>query len=269
MRCSSIKLVVLDVDGTLTNSSSHLTEANKEAILQCQEDGVGIVLATGKAQHSLRRIFDELRLEYPQIILSGSLVVDKNLKTIYKLPLQKDIYLSIIDDIYNADYSTTVANEGGIFYYNKYVEPLKYFTNSGEIIRQADDLRADFIANDVLQITLPIPDSDPFDEFIRRKYSGVSRVVRGGPYFLNVNNKSISKSNALQSILKFYGISREEVVAIGDGENDIELLSFAGIGIAMGNANEKVKSIADDVTLDNDHDGVAAVLNKYILNRPE
>ncbi|MCL5986441.1 MAG: Cof-type HAD-IIB family hydrolase [Actinobacteria bacterium] len=269
MKHNFIRLVVLDVDGTLTNSSSQLTEANKEVILRCQEMGIGIVLATGKAQHPLKKIFSELRFEYPQIILSGSLVVDKNMKTIYKLPLEKEIYLSVINDIYSSDYPTTVTTEKGIFLYNKYVEALKYFTGSGEIIEQRDDLRSDEIASDILQMTLPIPEADPFDKYLRNKYSSVARVVRGGPYFLNLNNKNISKLNALQSIMRLHGINREEIIAIGDGENDIELLSFAGIGIAMGNANERVKSIADDVTLDNDHDGVAAALDKYILNRHE
>ena len=98
-------------------------------------------------------------------------------------------------------------------------------------------------------------------EEILKKYEITSSV----PEYLEIVKKGIKKSEAIKVVLEKYHIQQDEVMAIGDGENDVEMLEFAGLGIAMENAKEEVKRFANDVTTSNNHDGVANAIEKYIL----
>ena len=101
---------------------------------------------------------------------------------------------------------------------------------------------------------------------MQEKFNGILNVFLSEPYFMEVTPLGIEKASALQTLLDYLGLTRDDLMAIGDGLNDIPMLKFAGLSIAMENAYEETKQYADDVTLSNDEDGVAAAVEKYILS---
>ena len=99
-------------------------------------------------------------------------------------------------------------------------------------------------------------------EEIKEKYA----LVKSLPMTLEIMNKECNKGFGLERLIKELGVNREEVISIGDEQNDFEMIKFAGLGVAMGNASEKIKEIADYITKTNEEDGVAHVIEKFVLN---
>ena len=105
---------------------------------------------------------------------------------------------------------------------------------------------------------------EALEPMMARKYQHEAQVFRSEPYFLEITPKNVDKAYSLRHLLEILEISREEMVCCGDGFNDVSMIQFAGLGVAMANAQEKVKDVADYITVnDNDHDGVAEVIEKF------
>ena len=115
-------------------------------------------------------------------------------------------------------------------------------------------------------MTFTVDTGHLFNKIIVKELGKEVEIIRGGEYFLACHNKYTSKLSALKKILRILDIDKMDVIAIGDSESDIDIINFTGLGIAMGNASEAVKKNADFVVSDNDNDGVAEAINKFVLN---
>ena len=228
------KLVVLDLDGTLTNSKKEITARNRETLIRIQEQGVRLVLASGRPTYGIVPLANELRMLYECartnhlsiLTYDGAEIVTENSQDPY---VQKEAFL------------------------NKMA------------VRETNDFLTD--------ITLPVAkclivgDADqliPVESELCIRLQGKINVFRSEPYFLELVPQGIDKALSLTVLLEATGVSREEVIAIGDGYNDLSMIKFAGMGIAMGNAQEPVKKAANEITLSNDEDGVAVAIEKHI-----
>lgn len=222
------KLIVLDLDGTLTNSKKIITPRNREILIRVQEQGVRLVLASGRPTYGIVPLANELRMnEFGGFILSydGAEIVTENSQDPY---VQKEAFL------------------------NKMA------------VRETNDFLTD--------ITLPVAkclivgDADkliPLEAELCLRLQGRINVFRSEPYFLELVPQGIDKALSLAVLLKEIGVERKEMIAIGDGYNDLSMIKFAGLGIAMGNAQEPVKKAADYITLSNEEDGVAEALEHF------
>lgn len=269
------KLLVLDLDGTLTNAKKEITPRNREALIRVQQQGVKLILASGRPTFGIAPLADELRMkEFGGFILSynGGEIIDWSTGEI--------VYANVLpDEVIPRLYECATRNQLPILTYDRQYIITEYpddvyvrkeaFLNKMQIYPSKDFLK---------DIRLPLPKClivgephrlIPIEAELSVELQGQLSVYRSEPFFLELVPQGIDKAQSLSVLLNRLNMNREEIVAVGDGYNDLSMIQFAGLGVAMGNAQEPVKKAADYITLSNEEDGVAAVVNKFFTKAPE
>ncbi len=267
------RLLVLDIDGTLTNSKKEITPKTKEALIKIQEQGVYVAIASGRPTPGTRKIAEELELSrFGNYVLSfnggrvvncktGEVVLDKTISARMAGVLCQEAenhgvgILTYDEECALAgtavdDYMELEARINGIA-----LEQVGPFENS-----------VSFPVNKCLMTGEP-EKMAALEKELKEKYAGELNIFRSEPFFLELMPKGIDKAAVLKSFLPFLGITRNEVICCGDGYNDKTMIEFAGLGVAMANARKEVLEAADYITASNDEDGVAEVIEKYILKQ--
>lgn len=269
------KLICLDMDGTLLNSEKKISIRNKEAIKKANDKGVKIAIVTGRIFTSAKYYAHLLGIEAPVVSSNGAYIREKDRnKIIYASPISDKVCEKILDICKKYDFD---------FYFNTFdtiISP-KPFPKGYTYLEMSNDLPKDMKAN--LYVS-----SDLEDEVKKRNGNIVKAICIGNNIeslnkakneiialgdvevasSLNDNfeimNKGVSKGKAVEVLAKFYGLNRDEVICMGDGENDLSMIQYAGLGVGMGNAQQCVKKEADYITDTNDNDGVAKAIEKFI-----
>lgn len=261
------KMIVSDMDGTLLRSDCTLSEKNKVSIRRAVENGVKFVLATGRPIQGVRSYAEELGLSGVVITYNGAVVVD--------LPSEEILYEETMDK-HDAELSLRLGDEydttmciwsRGRLFVNKMNERAEdYMKISGVEPILATDYSA-ILKDGITKILwYDHPEMIGKMPFIMEEKGFLSTTFcLSRPYFLEFFSSRASKAAALSRVCEICGITPSDVIAIGDAPNDLSMLEFAGLGIAMENALEEVRSVVCEVTRSNDNDGVAAVIEKYIL----
>lgn len=267
------RLLVLDIDGTLTNSKKEITPKTREALIKVQEQGVYVAIASGRPTPGTKKVAEEIELSrFGNYVLSfnGGRVV--NCKT-GEIVLDKTISAQMAGVLCDE-----AKNHGvGILTYDRecalagtpvdeYME-LEARINGIEL-KQVGAFKhsVDFPVNKCLMTGKP-EKMEVLEKELKEKYAGSLTIFRSEPFFLELMPKGIDKASVLKNFLPFLGITREEVICCGDGYNDKTMIEFAGLGVAMANARKEVLEVADYITASNDEDGIAEVIEKYILKK--
>ncbi|EJX10581.1 haloacid dehalogenase-like hydrolase [gut metagenome] len=262
------RLLVLDLDGTLTNSKKEITPRNLKALIRLQQNGTRLVLASGRPTYGIAPLADQLEMrEYSGYILSynGGEIIDWSTGEMLYKNLLPDEVLPIL-------YKTAVQNNQAILTYdNEYI--LTENPEDKYVLKEAflNKMKIRPVENFLESIPRPIPKclivGEPAqlmqtEAELSLKLQRTISVYRSEPYFLELVPLGIDKARSLAVLLEKLKMTREEMVAMGDGYNDLSMIEFAGMGVAMANAQEPVKQAADYITLSNDEDGVAAAIEK-------
>lgn len=268
------KLLAIDIDGTLFNDRKEITQEVNEAIQVAKAKGVKVVICTGRPMGGVRPVIEELRLtdedEYV-ITYNGALVqnthtdeiVAENSLTTSDLRVLYDLSEQVQSPMHFFDSERVYTPNKDINKYTVYEShanqvPLHY--------RQIEEISKDTLIPKVMFIEEPerltniiaaIPKS------FREKYT----MVQSTPYFLEILHPSVNKGNAVKHLAEKLSIKQEEIICIGDGDNDFEMVKYAGCGVAMANAVESVKEVAEFLTLSNNENGVAYAIEKLILEK--
>jgi len=259
-----IRLIAIDLDGTLLNSKSSISIRNKEAIEKCLKRGIKVILSTGKTIFSVGKLIRELHLTDPQIAAGGAAIIDRELNLLLTLKVPQASYIGVVKMARVWGRGHAVQTTDGVLYYDREHPLFKYLTAADEPLKKVRDLTSSHIAENSLILTLTIDCNDSFNEYLKSNIGNDIKVRRGGPYFLNVLNKEAGKVFGIKKILEITGIKQSQVLAIGDSENDLGVIKFAGTGVAMENSPQAVKRAADYVVSKNDKDGVAEAIYKYL-----
>lgn len=265
------KILVLDIDGTLTNSEKAISPETKKGLMLIQERGHIIILASGRPSSGMMCYAKELELEkYGGYLLSfnGARII--NCRTgdiVYQQTLPRFILPKI--------YRFAKENECGLITYcgdyvvsgtgiDEYIE-LEARIN-GMPVREVDDFLhfIDFDVNKCL-MTAPPEKAEKLTAILQEKFEGILSIYRSEPFFIEIMPKNIDKASSLHRMLETVGLKKEDVICCGDGYNDVTMVAYAGIGVAMENAREEVKAVADYITKSNDEDGLVEVIDKFIL----
>lgn len=262
------KLIAVDVDGTLLNSAGILTEETKKAITACVERGVIFSISSGRPIQGVEYLNQMLGLDLPFITYNGAMVVmGKSKEILYEQKLSSQNAKNIIE--LGKKFDTTIM----VWMENKlYTNELNDRTNKYKEIAKVEPILIDdvdeLIKNGVTKILW-------YDEIekIEKYQSEVGKYLfdsvnyhTSRPMFLEFVDINASKAIAMKRLGDHFGIEQSEMIAIGDGYNDLSMIEYAGLGVAMGNSKEAIKEKADFTTLSNDEDGVAHVIHKFILN---
>ena len=271
---NTIELVVVDLDGTLMASDHKLSERNEAALKAAIAQGVQILLATGKTRQSALDIIERIGLDTPGIYLQGLAVYDGEGNVTYEKLLDPAIARRVItfaedrgfDVILYSGFKILVRqlNEGARELTELYGEPMPEAI--GPLQNVLDDMP-------VHKLIVTRKGEARKIKALRwqlgKQLDGAGRLVQAMiPDMLEVLPPQASKGAALKSLLKQLGVAAQNVLAIGDGENDLEMLELAGIGVAVGNASQQLKDIADHVVGTNDEHAVAQTLERFVLKQP-
>ncbi len=266
------KMIVLDLDDTLLNDEHTLSKRNKEALMAAQELGVKVVLASGRPTFGMVSIAKDLQLDqYGSYILSfnGSKII--NAKTNEEM-FNSSISSEMAHRLYDLSRREGVAI---LSYKDESIvieEPNEYAdieaTITGLPMQIVDQFKVTITEPVVKAMMLAHPDVlvDVEKTLIKEVGEEVS-VFRSKPFFLEFTALNVTKGTSLHQLTQKLGIKAEEVIAIGDSYNDITMIEFAGLGVAMGNAPDAIKDIANHVTDTNNNDGVAQVVEEFILSK--
>ena len=268
------KAVAMDLDDTLLTTDLQISAGTKRILMKCQKEGMHIILASGRPIYAIEKHARELELEkYGGYIVGFNgaavkdckaqrLIMQKNLpkeyiRTLYELSVKNGVFIHT----YVGDEIITPQN-------NPYTEIEGKLT--GMSIRETENFLKSVDREVVKVLMLENP------EYLKMVYEKLSTVLGNElsltiskPYFLEIMDKGIEKSAALLHICNKIGMKKEQLIAFGDSYNDLSMLTTAGLGIAMGNAQIDIKKQADYVTDGNDEDGIANALCRFVFKETQ
>lgn len=288
------KLITVDLDGTLLNKYGEVSEYTKNIIKKVTDQGILVVLASGRISESVLTIAKEIGANKYYISGNGSVLYDMQKKEIiYEKYLSKEKVLELIElceknsiyyNIYTESSVIAKSLNYNVAFYN--YENTKKSSDKKTEINIVDDVynyiktlntnkflkmticdENKIVFSSILRKVKDIPDIDVLEvsHMSKKKIKMGTKEVSVGYYYTEVSSKNVDKWYAIEEIMKKENIAKEEVISFGDNNNDILMIKNAGLGIAMGHSNEQEKKVAKFVTQTNDEDGVAKALENIIL----
>ncbi|HIY93728.1 Cof-type HAD-IIB family hydrolase [Companilactobacillus sp. HBUAS56275] len=265
------KLITIDMDDTLLTSAKEISEKNKVTIQKAMTNGTKVVLCSGRPHEAMYDYARSLGINGNDNYLitnGGAIIENMNGEIFYQKTLNNDFYREFVDFAKKYAFPYCVLDVQGNTYtsnfefIDKYTIDMAYENNRGLYIKEPEDLPVDF------EITKGVINGneqrlDEITDFINRQFSDYF-VVRTGVGYLEVFPKNVNKGEAVKYLAQQLEIELNDVLAIGDRDNDISMLEIAGKGVAMGNAQAGVKAVSDYVTTDNNHDGVGNAIEKFV-----
>jgi hypothetical protein len=274
-----IKLLALDIDGTLLTPRGELTPRNSATINRARELGVLVVLVTGRRFNSARELVQRLELDIPLVSHNGALT--KNIETLETLdfhPLDTGIARAIIGvgREFGADMICCDDPQGlgtmvieGVSPDNKSLH--RYMEKYRDSVVEVPDL-LEYVDHAPIQMMFS-GRCDPMEEFAENLKAAMGEQIQlfktryrsADLTILDALSDKASKGASLETVAQKHGIAREEVMAIGDNHNDLTMLRYASLGVVMANAEDELKEMGFEMTSSNEEDGVAEAIEKYIL----
>ena len=264
-----IALVVSDVDGTLTNHAGTVSPGNQREIRRVMSRGIHFSIATGRPTRDLQNVRDSLDLPIPVIVSNGTMVEDLATgEIIHSLQIEKAITLAVLDVLAHHDVDAVILDTPNGWIYqvrNASGEPPPWIISVGDTAHRIEEWNT-YLAEERTVLKILVEGAEPELQRIEQALGVVPGVQITASF---ANNREIfvtqaGKANAAKLLAARLGIEPAHVLAIGDQRNDVELIRWAGIGVAMGNAVPELKAVADWVTRSNDEDGVAHALARFI-----
>lgn len=268
-----IKLVAIDVDGTLVNQKKELMPAVRDAVIEATQQGTKVVICTGRPLPGVVDILKKLQLDNQDdqylICFGGAAVATTSGHEIYQQGITYDDYIDLEAIAFKMGLHFQVLNFDKIYTPNRdlgYYTIFRAMTVAMPVAYRTISEMKDIPIIKGMFIDAP----EVLDKAIkdRRYFSQVEdrmELTKTAPYYYEAYAKGVSKGSGLKKLCEKLGIKAENVMAIGDEANDLSMIKYAGTGVAMGNAIPEVKATADEITDDNEHDGVAKILQKLVL----
>ena len=267
---SIYKLLALDLDDTLLDAGLRIPERSCRALEQAREAGVRVTLATGRMFRSARPYAARLGLEDYLITYQGALVRHSVTgETLFHRPVPLDVALDVIALAKGYGYHINIYLDDFLYVAERTSESELYAAHSSVPLETVGDLDR-FLRErnqDPTKVLVVAREEqlDQLAEEARPIYGDRLHITKSKPHFLEFSHPDGHKGHALESIAGHYGVRREEVIAVGDSYNDVEMLAYAGLGVAVGNTRPEILRKADYVCPSNEDCGVADVVEKFIL----
>ncbi len=266
---AKIRLIAMDMDGTLLNSDKEVTPATKEAIGLVKERGVQVTFATGRMFSAAVYYARELGIDMPMINYNGALIKEPNRRIWRYFPLEVPVATKVLEiaarhDVYSKAYVKDVL------YCDRGWEKSKAFARrfrvAAELVEDVARIPARVGPPSMIVIIEEPEVLAQVESSLLEELGDAVFITRSRADSLEIIHPQASKGRALLWLAQQMGIDPEEILTIGDSHNDLDLLKVAGVAVAMGNAEQVLKDKADFITRDCDQDGVAVALRKYVLD---
>lgn len=275
----SIKLICIDMDGTLLMDQHNISSEDKEAIQEAVEAGVHVAITTGRVYNCAKLYSDLIGLKTPIIASNGAFIGEKNNQSIYNNPLEIEDIMDFLNITKKYGLFSYLTANFGIVSLEELPENNIYKVLN-KTLKEEDRIKLEVIKdiekaynlypNQILKGVCISKDNK--EALLKakeelHKLSPNLEIVSSWNDNFEIMKKGSSKGAAVEQLTKYLNLSRDEVMCIGDSENDLSMIEFASIGVAMGNAIDKVKDAAQYITDDNTNSGVAKAIRKFVLNK--
>lgn len=244
------KLIALDMDGTLLTEDKTISAENKAAIADAAEAGITVMFATGRGIQNVLGYADELGLQSPIVTVNGSEVWSAPERLHLRHEMDAELVVRMREIALQRDTWYWAYSVDGVHNRDNWPKEASAF--------QAKQwLKFGYYCEDVQRLS-----------GIQRELEswGLFEVTNSHPYNIELNPQGVNKASGLAEVCGLLGIQMSEVIAAGDSLNDAAMLQAAGFGVAMGNAQDEVKQLADAVTASNEEHGVAQLIRRYVLS---
>jgi Cof subfamily protein (haloacid dehalogenase superfamily) len=267
---TNYKLLVTDIDGTLADRNGNISAIDLKAVQDIHRAGVNVSICTGRAASGCRKILDQLNFDGLHIFFDGALVTDSQLKAnIYMQAIDPELVSQAIKLAGEHDLEIELFPRKGFYIARQNVLSDKH-SQLLNLSPSIADLEVIKRQEAILLACIVVPTSDEKRVIALcselKKHLNITATTHPGypeMRFINVSNKQVSKGEALKALMSHLSLRPEETIALGDGANDIPLLENAGLAVAMQNAPEALKKVADYITEDVDHNGLANVIKRF------
>lgn len=265
------KMLATDLDDSLLDDGLRIANVDRVAIFRAIGAGVKIVLATGRMFRSTLPYARELGLDTPLITYEGAYVKADGAPALLSLPVPYGTALEVVERVMREGYHINIYIDDQVLVAKKTEESRICQAISGveplEVGNLADYLRA--VGREPTKILVVTEEEFKLDWVsagLKEQFKESLYITKSKPFFLEIMNPGTGKGAALAAVAGYYGIDRENIVAVGDSYNDLDMIEYAGLGVAMANAREEIKMRAGFVTNSNNCGGVARVISKFIFN---
>lgn len=266
------KLIAVDVDGTLINDERKITEKTRMALIEAQKQGHKVVIASGRSPKGVYDLAKELEMDVHESYISnqnGTIITDMKTKEVV---IEHHLDIELAKEI--LQFSESLDIDYMIYHKDKVYSNKKETYKLDEVIEKNYDVEViidpdlstnlNFEPYNILFSQEPDRIVEPA-KIIEEKYGSISNTMFSSPYYFELMPAGVTKGSSLVEIANYLGIDQKDIIAFGDHQNDMSMIEMAGVGIAMGNAIDELKNIADEITLTNNQDGIAEYLNNNIL----
>ncbi len=265
-------LIVLDLDGTLLKEDNTISETNKIVLNKLLELGHNVMIATGRPYRSSRKYYDELGLKTPIVNFNGAFIHHPHDRSfgVFHTPLEIEVARDIVDACHSFRFHNIIAEVIDDLYIHYPDEKLVKIFSAGNPKIKTGDLRQSL--DDSPTSILIHTDKTEIDALKNHLADAHANVIHQRSWqepwhVIEIVRKGMNKALGVKKAAEYLSIPRKNIIAFGDEDNDLEMLEYAGTGVAMGNSIDELKNIADEVTLTNEEDGIAVYLNeRFNLN---
>lgn len=275
-----LKAIVIDIDGTLLNEKSLITPRTKEKLIQAQKQGIKLILASGRPTQGMLPYATELEIDkYEGFLVSynGSSIYDvKTKKVLFNQGIPIELAHEILEHLQQFNvvplvdqedymYVTNAFPDLDIFKPTGYLNIIHWESRAGNFkLQEVDDFSTVITepANKILVSGEP-DYLEEHHEAMRAPFKDEIVAAFSTPFYFEFTDQGIDKANALDKVLPQIGIEPENIISFGDGQNDLSIIKYAGVGVAMGNAVPEILEIADETTKTNIEDGIAEFLDNF------
>ncbi len=258
------RLIAVDMDGTLLNSEGKITKKTMDAIRSLNNTDIIFTISTGRPIHGVKKYNNQLLLTGPIITYNGAMIVNAETQEIlFEEGLKREDAEKILELGERADVTMCIWSNNQLYgnRLDNRIHDYKKLSGVEPLLADKEQL-----LNQGITKILWYDDIDRIQQFCRDLSSETFSQVTfctSKPIFLEFFSSKVSKAIAMEKIGELYNIRREEMIAIGDGLNDLSMIEYAGLGVAMGNAEQAVKDRAQYITASNNEDGVAQVIETF------
>lgn len=261
------KLIAIDLDGTLLTDELLISPATVSAIQKAVAIGTIVTIATGRMFPSAKLIAQQLGINVPLITYQGAIIKDINEKEVmYERLIPPDIAQKLVEIASEKNIHLQVYQDD-ILYSASENEKLITYCEASQVPYEIE-ANLEKLAKNGFTKVLIIDEPDYLDtlqEELRTLFGERAHIAKSKKHYLEVTHPEANKGSALLHLAKMLGVERSEIIGIGDNHNDLELITTAGLGVAMGNAVIELKDCADYISLSNNEEGVLHVIEKFIL----
>lgn len=263
-----IKLIAIDLDDTLLKNDLTISPRAKQAIKEAVNQGVAVTFATGRMFSSALPYALDLQLDLPLITYQGALVKYVDGRVIYHKPIPLELAKKAVKFLQPYGYHVNLYINDELYMEKESPEGSRYLKIAKVPVHLVNDL-SEALTVEPTKMLIIVEDAgiDQLACDLGREFGTSLNIMKSKSHFLEIGNKEATKGHALADLAQSLLLQPAQVMAIGDSWNDLDMIIYAGWGVAMENAVEEVKQHAQYITCKNDDDGVAEAIEKFVLNK--